>query len=169
MRRGRAVGGRPHSLTVWLSSEERVVVEAAAVRSGMAVGAWLGVAGVRSAEADAAGVDGAGSGVSVRSAGLSGARMQALMGLRAELMEDRRVLRNVGGNLNDIARVANVDGVVEVSAGRVLDLVGRAVERIDASVAVVDEQVGVERAVVRSRSRAQWVPGSVAEGSGGAR
>ncbi|WP_139317239.1 MULTISPECIES: hypothetical protein [unclassified Pseudonocardia] len=95
--------------------------------------------------------------------------MQALMGLRAELMEDRRVLRNVGGNLNDIARVANVDGVVEVSAGRVLDLVGRAVERIDASVAVVDEQVGVERAVVRSRSRAQWVPGSVAEGSGGAR
>ncbi|WP_226358606.1 hypothetical protein [Pseudonocardia sp. ICBG601] len=156
------------------------MVEAAAARSGMAVGAWLGVVGVRSAEVaavgddaagdDAAGDDAVGSGVSVRSAGVSGARMQGLMGLRAELMEDRRVLRNVGGNLNDVARVANTGGVVEASAGRVLDLVSRAVERIDATVAVVDEQVGAERAVVRSRarSRARWAAGAPgSDGCGG--
>ncbi len=151
------------------------MVEAAAVRSGMAVGAWLGVVAVRSAEVaaagdDAAGDDAVGSGVSVRSAGVSGARMQGLMGLRAELMEDRRVLRNVGGNLNDVARVANTGGVVEASAGRVLDLVSRAVERIDATVAVVDEQVGAERAVVRSRarSRARWAAGAPgSDGCGG--
>ncbi len=171
-RRGRVEGGRPHGVLVWLSTVERVVVEAAAVRAGMAVGAWLGSAGVRSAEADAAGAGAGGGGVAVgsaRSAGLSGARMQALMGLRAELMEDRRVLRNVGGNLNDIARVANTDGVVEVSAVRVLDLVSRVVERIDATVVAVDEQVGVERAVVRARarSRAQRDRGSGPGESGG--
>ncbi|WP_224389087.1 MobC family plasmid mobilization relaxosome protein [Pseudonocardia sp. ICBG1293] len=95
--------------------------------------------------------------------------MQALMGLRSELMEDRRVLRNVGGNLNDVARVANSDGVVDASAGRVLELVSRAVERIDATVVAVDEQVGVERAVVRSRarSRAQRDRGSGPGESGG--
>ncbi len=156
-----------------MSAAERAVVEVAAVRSGMAVGAWLGVAAVRSAEVAAAGGDDAvgdaagGSGVSARSAGLSGARMQGLMGLRAELMEDRRVLRNVGGNLNDIARVANTDGVVEVSTSRVLDLVSRAVERIDATVAAVDEQVGVVRAVVRSRARSRAQRGRGSGESGG--
>ncbi|WP_170918217.1 MULTISPECIES: plasmid mobilization relaxosome protein MobC [unclassified Pseudonocardia] len=77
------------------------------------------------------------------SAGSAGARMQELMGLRSELMEDRRVLRNIGGNLNDIARVANTDGVLEST-----------VERVDRTVAEVDRQVnGAAAQLRRSGSR----------------
>jgi len=80
--------------------------------------------------------------------------MQRLMGLRSELMEDRRVLRNIGGNLNDIARVANTDGVLESTVGQVAQMVARAVERIDRTVAEVDQQVsGAMSLARRSGSR----------------
>ena len=64
--------------------------------------------------------------------------MQALMGLRAELMEHRRVLRNVGGNLNDVARHVNAGGELHEATGQVQDLVGRVVERIERTVGEVD-------------------------------
>ncbi len=136
-RRPRAEGGRPHSVTVSFSESEWAAIEAVAARAVMAPGAWVAVSAGRAAELSAP-VEG--SGVRV-SAGAAGAWMQRLMGLRAELMEDRRVLRNVGGNLNDIARVANTDGVLESVTGQVVAMVARAVERIDRTVAEVDQQV----------------------------
>ncbi|WP_075334416.1 plasmid mobilization relaxosome protein MobC [Pseudonocardia sp. Ae717_Ps2] len=76
------------------------------------------------------------------------------MGLRSELMEDRRVLRNIGGNLNDIARVANTDGVLESTVGQVVAMVARLVERVDRTVAEVDRQVnGAAAQLRRSGSR----------------
>ncbi|GAA4554731.1 hypothetical protein [Pseudonocardia xishanensis] len=126
-RRARAEGGRPHKVSVQFSDLEMALVTTAAVRSDMAPGAWLGEVGVRAAET----VPGPAS--------QWGPTMQSLMQLRAELMEHRRVLRNVGGNLNDVARHANADGELHEATGRVQDLVGRVVERIERTVGEVDE------------------------------
>ncbi|MHA6631839.1 hypothetical protein ACU61A_40955 [Pseudonocardia sichuanensis] len=127
-RRGRAPQGRPLSVRVSLSVEEAAVVHVAAARAGMAVAAWLGEAGVRAAVVD----------VEPGAADRAG-QMRQLMALRAEVMDLRRVVRNIGGNLNDLARVANSTGQIHAAAGRVLELVGRAVERVDATVGQLDE------------------------------
>jgi hypothetical protein len=126
-RRSPAPGGRPHSVMVALSEMEMALVKSASVREGMAAGAWLGKVGVRAAEA----VPGPAS--------AWGPVMQELMNLRAELMENRRVLRNVGGNLNDVARAANSTGESHESASRVLALVARVVARVEETVGGVDE------------------------------
>ena len=128
-RRGRAPQGRPLSVRVSLSVEEAAVVHVAAARAGMAVAAWLGEAGVRAAVVD----------VEPGGADDRAGQMRQLMVLRAEVMDLRRVVRNIGGNLNDLARVANSTGQIHAAAGRVLELVGRAVERVDATVGQLDE------------------------------
>lgn len=133
-RRSRAVGGRPHRVLVDLSDAEMAQVAAAASRAGLARGAWLGDAGVRLATAE-----------TQPTRPGAGEEMQALMTLRAELMEDRRVLRNVGGNLNDVARLANAESEVHPASARVIELVKRAVDRIDGTVASVDYQVARAR------------------------
>ena len=148
-RRSRVEGGRPHATTVSFSESEWAAIEAASARAAMAPGAWVGEAAVRAAELPEPVVPGGRV-----SAGSAGSRMQGLMGLRSELMEDRRVLRNVGGNLNDIARVANTDGVVESTVGQVAQMVARAVERVDRTVVEVDQQVSEAMPQARrSRSR----------------
>ncbi|OLL70544.1 hypothetical protein Ae263Ps1_6294c [Pseudonocardia sp. Ae263_Ps1] len=64
------------------------------------------------------------------------------------------MLRNIGGNLNDIARVANADGALGSTVGQVAQMVVRAVERIDRTVAEVDRQVSEAMPLARrSRSR----------------
>ena len=148
-RRPRAEGGRPHTTTVSFSESEWAAIEAAAARAAMAPGAWVGDSAARAAELPDPVVPGARV-----SAGSAGSRMQKLMGLRSELMEDRRVLRNIGGNLNDIARVANTDGALESTVGQVAQMVVRAVERIDRTVTEVDQQVTEAMPQARrSRSR----------------
>lgn len=132
-RRSRAAGGRPHSVRVSLSDVEAAAVVAAAGRAGQAPGAWLGEAGVAAATQ--------GRGPASSWAGV----MQDLMGLRAEVMELRRVLRNVGGNLNDVAAQANATDVVHAAAARVLGLVGRTVERVDRAVAALDARLAAAR------------------------
>lgn len=132
-RRPRAEGGRPHSIRVSLSDEELAAVRVAAARDGLAEASWLGDAGVRAARTPV-----------VPAAGW-GEVMQQLFMLRAELMEHRRVLRNVGGNLNDVARHANSTGELHVSTTRVQALVGRVV----AAVEVVVGQVGELTAAAR--------------------
>jgi hypothetical protein len=107
-------------------------VAAAAARAGQSQASWLGEAGVRAAAV---------AGPPTQ----WGSVMQELMVLRAELMEHRRVLRNVGGNLNDVARHANATGELHGATGRVQDLVARAVERVDAAVAVVENLGGQAR------------------------
>ena len=141
-RRPRAEGGRPHTTTVSFSESEWAAIEAAAARAAMAPGAWVGDSAARAAELPEPVVPGARV-----SAGAAGSRMQ-------ELMEDRRVLRNIGGNLNDIARVANTDGALESTVGQVAQMVARAVERIDRTVTEVDQQVTEAMPQARrSRSR----------------
>jgi hypothetical protein len=53
----------------------------------------------------------------------------------AELVEHRRVLHNVGGNLNDVSRHANSTGELHAATARVQDLVARAVEKVERTVA----------------------------------
>ncbi len=126
MRRTRTPGGRPLSSTVALSVQEAAVVRIAAARAGMAVGAWLGQAGIRAA-------------VLVQPGAAEGAeQMQQLMMARAEVMETRRVLRNIGGNLNDVAAHANSTGEIHPATQQVLQLVERAVARVDVVVADLD-------------------------------
>lgn len=132
-RRPRAESGRRHSVRVSFSDIEMALVKTAAVRAGVSDASWLGEAGVRAAE-------------SVPwPASAWGPVMQELMGLRAELMENRRILRNVGGNLNDVARHANSTGELHEGTQRVEALVSRVVERIDKTVMSVGELTALAR------------------------
>lgn len=133
-RRNRAPGGRPLSCMVALSLEEAALLRIAADRDGMALGAWVGEAALRVAR----------QGVTPTSS--AGEDMQALMVMRAEVMEHRRLLRNVGGNLNDVARHANSTGAIHVSTTRVLS-------RVEDLVARVDELVGNLDALTRALRR----------------
>jgi hypothetical protein len=57
----------------------------------------------------------------------------AVFALEAELRQHRRVLTNVGGNLNDVARVANATHEIAVASATqsVLRLVGNVVRASD--------------------------------------
>jgi hypothetical protein len=140
-RRARAEGGRPHSVRVSLSDFEAAAVHAAAARAGLDVAAWLGEAGLAQA------TRGRGP------ASSWGPVMQALMGAQAELAEARRVLRNVGGNLNDVAAHANATGEIHAATGRVLGLVARAVARVDTAAAGMAAATAAARA---ERLRGPW-------------
>lgn len=134
---------------VALSDAELAVVKEAAARAGLAAGAWLGETGVRTAEA--------GEPESRVSGGLA-----ALAPLYSELMEQRRVLRNVGGNLNDVARHANSTGVLHPSTERVEQLVARVVERVDLAVEQVEllaRETRAERARAGRAGRLRFAGG----------
>ncbi len=127
---------------VTLSDAEYAPMHAAAVRAGVSDAAWL-----------------AGAGVAMSAhPGLSGPprewgeAMQQLMALSAELVDDRRVLRNIGGNANDVARAAN-SGELRAEAGQVLDMVQRAVARIDATLVSIEEQTALARTARRRGAR----------------
>jgi hypothetical protein len=128
---------------VSFSEWEMALVAVAAARAQMARGAWVGQVAVRAAEQPSAA-----TGPDTSTAGNDGGwgrRMQALMAARAELMDARRVLRNVGGNLNDVARQANSTGLLAVESRQVLGLVERVVQRVDDSVVGLDAVLGDAR------------------------
>ena len=111
-RRSPAPGGRPLSVVVWLSEREMALIGGMAARECLAVSAWLGEAGVRAATQP---VDAAAPG--------PGLGMREVLAVHVGLVDLRRILRNVGGNLNDVARHANVTGTLaaetsEVGGGR---------------------------------------------------
>lgn len=142
-RRARAVGGRPHHVTVWLSDDEFAAVSGGAERSGMAAGAWLGQVGVAAAEV--------GPAPRVGSASLRAQAVVAeLVELQNQLREARRVLRNVGGNLNDVARAANSTGELAAETGDVERLVARVVESVEATVRQVSGQTSAVMADYRA-------------------
>lgn len=147
-RRSRAVGGRPVTVMVALSQAEAELVRAAAGKQNMALGAWVGDLAVRTAE----------TGVpEFRTHG----GLSALAPMYSELMEHRRVLRNVGGNLNDIARHANTTGTLPQATERVQRLVARVVERIELAVDQVEQlarETRTERARRGRRRRALGLP-----------
>ena len=132
-RRPRAAGGRPHSVNVWLSDLELAAVTVAAQRAGRAVSAWVGEA------AFAAGTQGRGPARSWA------ATMQALMMASQELADARRLVRNVGGNLNDVAAHANATGDIHAGTQQVLGMVARAVARVEAAAAVMAAALGEAR------------------------
>ena len=125
---------------VAFSTMEMAKVVLAAGRDDLALGAWVGETAVARAEEDRPAVP-----APRRAVGRSvGTVMQDLMAMRAELMENRRVLRIAGGNLNDVARHANSTGEIAPQTGYVQDKVARAVADVDAAVARVD---GIVRAL----------------------
>jgi hypothetical protein len=63
----------------------------------------------------------------------------------AELMETRRILRNVGGTLNDVARHVSSTGQIAAQTRRVQVLVARTVQRVDVVVAGLQGQLGAAR------------------------
>ncbi|MGD9526413.1 MAG: hypothetical protein AB7I38_11635 [Dehalococcoidia bacterium] len=140
-RRSRAEGGRPHTVAVSYSDLEMAKVTSAAARDALALGAWLADAGVRVADAG------------VPAAVGSGAEMQELMELRDALGDARRLLRNVGGNLNDVARHANSTGELHGSTAVVQAHVARAVARVDRVVVQLDARLRVVRGEVRGQRR----------------
>lgn len=137
-RRPRAPGGRPLEFLVSFSLEEATWLRLAADRDGMAVGAWIGQASVRAAR------------TGVMPASTPGETMQALMGVRAEVMEDRRLLRNIAGNVNDIARHANTIGTFPPTwTARALAQVDEASDRIVRLVQQLDELTAIARQKMR--------------------
>ena len=140
-RRAHVKGGRPYTVRVRYSTDEYAAAVVAATRAGIAVGAWLGEAGVRAARGpDTAGAAG------------WGPLMQRLMVLHNELLEARRVLTNIGGNLNDVARVGNATGTLPPETHRVQALIARSVARVEAAVAAVDN-VCAALGAIRPRAR----------------
>ena len=126
---------------VWLSDDELAAVKAAAERDGMATGAWLGEVGVRAARTAAQpepGWDGA---------------MRESMVLRGELAEARRVLRNVGGNLNDVARHANATGELHAATANVMAIVARVVATVDEAVGHVADLTAAARSELLAERR----------------
>ena len=129
-------------------SRELALVRSAAGRRGMATSAWLGEVGAR----EAARGSGDGDGMPAT----PGAFLQRLMCARAELMDSHRVLRNVGGNLNDVARYANSTGRLAVETAQVQALVARAVTRVDVAVAdLAGLLAATQRAQLRATRRIQ--------------
>ena len=108
----------------------------------MAAAAWLGEVGVRAAA----------RAVDVTAAAAPGTALQELMVVHAGLVDLRRILRNVGGNLNDVARHANTTGALAAETAPVQALVARVVRRVDVALA---ELHGV-MVVARRSQRAGW-------------
>jgi hypothetical protein len=104
----------------------------------MSDAAWLGEVGVRAAQPPPP-------------APVLAPVIQRLMNLHAELMDGRRILRNVGGNLNDVARHANSTREVHQETRRIEALVESVVQRLDETVSSIGELM----ALARERARSQ--------------
>ena len=148
-RRSPALGGRPLSVVVWLSEREMALIAGMAARECLAVSAWLGEAGVRAATQP---VDAATPG--------PGLGMREVLAVHVGLVDLRRILRNVGGNLNDVARHANVTGTLAAETADVQGMVARVVGRVDAALidlravlALARSPDGARRAVVAHPDR----------------
>jgi hypothetical protein len=100
------------------SDTEWAVIVQVAARAGMRPGAWAQQAAYDAAQREHLGET---------------ADRGAVDDLTAELREHRRVLTNVGGNLNDVAKVGNATGQFEhaTAAATVLRLVGNVVRASD--------------------------------------
>lgn len=97
------------------------LIEQASARRGLKAGAFIAAVAVEVAKTET------GTGSSD-----APATTQDLRGLTAEVRELRRLLGNVAGNLNDVARHANSTGELGQNAGAILDYTRRTNTRIDA-------------------------------------
>lgn len=124
--------GRRQEKKVYFDTEERAVIEVAAGMMGLRFGAYVASAAVRDARALVARSTSAGGG----GAGTDGASPVGLSVSEAqELLDEvrqlRRLLGNVAGNLNDVARHANSTGELAPESSAVLDYVRRTNNKLD--------------------------------------
>lgn len=117
--RAHAETARSHSKRVVFTSEERALIEQASALCGLRPGAYVAAAAV-----DAAKV--------ASGSGFGGASADQMRELTAEVRQLRRLLGNVAGNLNDVARRANVGGELGGDAAAVLEYTRAMNTRIDA-------------------------------------
>lgn len=113
---------------VWLSDEERAVIERAAAQMELTPMAFVAAAGVRAAKATT-GSDAVGTDSDAGAVPLDVAQARELLD---EVRRLRRLMGNVAGNLNDVARHANSTGQLAPETAAVLDFVRRTNERTDA-------------------------------------
>lgn len=129
------VSGAPRTRReVWLSTEERTVINAAAAQAGLRPGAYIAREAVRAARADTSGRSDSPAAEVAPAAGVtvSGARE-----VLDEVRHLRRLMGNVAGNLNDVARHANSTGELVEQSGAILDFVRRTNERVDAELMAI--------------------------------
>ncbi|UZF59278.1 hypothetical protein LH935_28240 (plasmid) [Gordonia polyisoprenivorans] len=128
--------GRRTPAQVWLSTDERAVVEVAAGAMGLKRGAFVAAAAVRAARAIVAGRESGQASDSAAARSASGSSPVPLNVAEArELLDEvrqlRRLMGNVAGNLNDVARHANSTGELAPESAAVLDFVRRTNTRVD--------------------------------------
>lgn len=112
---------------VWLSTEERAVVDRAAGQMELTPGAFLAAAGVRAARAAV----GAAASTEEGESGPVPLEVSEARELLDEVRRLRRLMGNVAGNLNDVAKHANSTGQLAPETAAVLDFVRRTNERTD--------------------------------------
>ena len=110
-----------------MSADEAAAIREAASAAGMAEASWVGTVVTRALDTR--------PGVFGRARG----EMQELMVLRDEIAELHRVLRNIGGNLNQVAKHANSTGQLHAGTASVQQLVARVVEQVVDTVGHMDE------------------------------
>lgn len=110
---------RTHSKRVVFTAEEVALIEQASTKRGLRAGAYVAAAAVDAAT------------VATTPTGVGGADAEQVRELTAEVRELRRLLGNVAGNLNDVARHANSGGELGPQADAVLEHTRRMNTRID--------------------------------------
>lgn len=125
-------GHRPHSEVTrtvqkraWFTPEESLLVEQASTRRGLKPGAFVAATAVEAAKVIT--YDGGGAAAPSNHP----AAIHELREFAAEVRELRRLLGNVAGNLNDVARHANSTGELGENADAVLAYTRRMNTRID--------------------------------------
>ena len=115
---------------VYLSTDERAVIESASAYEGLKPGAFIAAAAVRTARA----IVGSRRGV-LAADDDAAAPVPLTISEARELLDEvrhlRRLMGNVAGNLNDVARHANSTGELPEQSGAVLDFVRRTNARVD--------------------------------------
>ena len=101
--------------------DEFALIEQASTHRGLKAGAFIAATAVEAAKAMTAGAD-----------DRTPATVHELRGVAAEVRELRRLLGNVAGNLNDVARHANSAGELGANADAILDFTRRTNTKIDA-------------------------------------
>ena len=125
-------GHRPHSEVkrtvqkrAWFTLEESLLVEQASTRRGLKPGAFVAATAVEAAKV----INHNGGGAAAPSN--HPAAIHELREFAAEVRELRRLLGNVAGNLNDVARHANSTGELGENADAVLAYTRRMNTQID--------------------------------------
>jgi hypothetical protein len=121
-RQRRVPGGRPHRHNIRLSEEQQTLIAAAAEAAGMSVPNLL---------------------VETMLVALAGDGQLSVAGRRAlatELLAVRRLLTEIGMNVNQLAAVASTSGQLPPEVAPTMHAVAAMANRLDAALAPVDHQ-----------------------------